>query len=369
MADNRSRVTILAVGVWQYRHLQSLTGPQQDIQNLREILIQDQDIAVFRAEQYQELNNPTSEQLRQSVNNYVYNRGADNDILLFYFSGHGAPVGANDFAFCTIDTQPLIEERTILPMTSVSFSDILRTLWIKQVTPIFIIDACYSGTAGGALHVTANQMVETLKGEIQRRYASSYAIFSSSPDDEQVRDNPNGEGGFFSSNIADLVRQGVNNRDVASKYVTITSLYGPLRARAEVSAISPIPMLFLGSTLPEFSIAKNVHYRHLEYRLHPHLIAALRVLWNDGNPRSLKPKEIDNLSGYKGAYGNHNKLSFHSWDLVATVNGRRQLTQRGIEFMNGELRVPRDVLQDRETREDMPKPGTDLVGIHDFYHA
>lgn len=366
MVDHRSRVTIFSVGVWQYHHMPRLTGPQQDVQNLRRILTQDQGIALFRPHQYQELNNPTSEQLRQSVNTYVYNRGADNDILIFYFSGHGSPVGANDFAFCTVDTQPMIEEQTILPMTAVSFSDILRTLWIKQVVPIFIIDACYSGAAGGALHVTVSQMVDTLKGEIQRRYASSYALLCSAPNDEQVRDNPDGAGGFFSSNICDLIQKGINKRDKKTKSITLGTLFNPLRSRAETSAISPIPMLFLGPTLPEFSIANNVHYSPLEYHLQPHLVAVLRVLWNDGQPKALKPNEIAGLTKITGPYGNHKKLSFRSWDLVETVNKKRQLTQRGMDFMRGELKVPRDVLQDRETHEDYPKPGTDMVGIQDF---
>ena len=99
MPDEFGRVTILAVGVWQYQYLRRLTGPERDLENLRDILVNDPDLAIFDPRQYHELQNPTSDQLRQAINNYVIDRGADNDILLLYFSGHGAPIGGKRFRF------------------------------------------------------------------------------------------------------------------------------------------------------------------------------------------------------------------------------------------------------------------------------
>src|SRR5687767_10373145 len=107
MTDELSRVTILSVGCWDYQHLRKLTGPAHDIENIRNVLIQDESLALFSPQQYKELTNPTSEVLREEINQYVYSRGAENDILLLYFSGHGAPIGSNDFAFCTVDTMPV----------------------------------------------------------------------------------------------------------------------------------------------------------------------------------------------------------------------------------------------------------------------
>jgi hypothetical protein len=157
--DDNARVTIIAVGVWQYQNMDRLTGPEIDLQNIRAILVEDPDLALFEPRQYIELQNPTAEQLRRTINQYVYDRGAYNDLLLFYFSGHGAPIGSSDFAFCTRDTMKHPGEQIILPMTAVSFTEILRTLWIKRVTPVFIIDACYSGAAGGALIVNSGQLI------------------------------------------------------------------------------------------------------------------------------------------------------------------------------------------------------------------
>lgn len=366
MPDEFGRVTILAVGVWQYANLRRLVGPERDLHNIRDILLGDPDIAIFEERQYRELPNPTSEQLRNAINQYVLERGAENDILIFYFAGHGAAIGANDFAFCTVDTTRLPGERVILPMTAVSFTEILKTLWLKKVIPIFLVDACFSGAAGGALIATADQLMDELKGEIQRRYASSYALLCSAPSNQEVLDNPNGDGGLFSASLVELAQSGINSRDKRSPTVTLRKLFPSLQEKVELNAIGNAPFLLLGPTLPEFSIFKNAYYRPLEYRLQPHLVAVLRALWNEGNLRELRPGEIADVTQLKGAYGNHRKLSFEPWNLVETVGNRRRLNDRGIAFMQGRLRVPRDVVLDIETNVYIEKPGSDLVGIDNF---
>lgn len=366
MSDEIGRVTILAVGVWKYQYLDRLTGPEMDLKNINDILVADPDIAVFEQRQYHELINPTSEELRRTINQYVIDRGADNDILLFYFSGHGAPIGANDFAFCTVDTKFLTEEKSILPMTALSFTEILKTLWIKKIYPVFIIDACFSGAAGGALITTINQLLDELKGEIQKRYASDYGLFCSTPNNEQIKDNPDGDGGLISTALVKLAQKGINSRDKRSKTITLSKLFPALRQNTEVNNFGALPILLLGTTLPDFSLFNNVHYRPLEYRLHPHLVAVLRALWNDGNTLDLRPGEIADATQLKGAYGNHNKLSYEPWDLVKTVAQRRRLTERGIAFMEGRLEVPQDVVWDDERNMYIVKPGSDLVGINNF---
>lgn len=367
MPDEQGRVKILSIGCWEYQYLRRLTGPAQDIESLRNVLVADESLALFPGERYQELLNPTSEAMRQAINNYVYSRTAENDILLLYFSGHGMPIGASDFAFCTVDAKPLEGEPFVLPMTTVKFTDILSTLWLKKVMPIIIIDACYSGAAGGSLNVAISQLVDDIKGEVQRKYAGSYALLCSAPLDEEVLDNPNNQGGFFSHAILQLAEEGIDGADKRSQTIYLDQLYGPLIRLAEQSGYNPYPMFFLGPTLPRFSIFKNLSYEELEYRLQPHLIAVLLALWNNGTPQVLRPSQIADITGSKAAYGNHSKLSFSPWNLVETVNGRqRQLNARGIAFMQGNLEVPLDIVRVPQSNDYIAKPGTAMVSIHSF---
>jgi len=362
MADEIGRVTILAVGVWEYQYMGRLTGPEQDIQNLRTVLIENPEVAIFQQRQYRELRNPTSERLRQMVNQYVQDRGADHDIVLFYFSGHGVAIEGNDLAFCTIDTDFTEEEKSLLPMTAVSFTEILRTLWIKKVYPVFIIDACYAGLAAGALM----KLINELQGEVQRRYASSYGLLCTAPIDEEVRDNPHGNGGLFSTSIIEMARNGLNSRDRRSKTVTLAGLFPHLRTRIERLGAGPMPILLLGPTLPDFSVFKNIFYRPLEYHLQPHLVAVLRALWNNGEPRQLRPSEINRITRQEGSYGNNKKLVRPPWALVEILpKSQRRLSDRGLAFMRGEIRIPRDVISiDKENYQ--AKPDTEMVGIEDF---
>jgi hypothetical protein len=70
----------------------------------------------------------------------------------------------------------------------------------------------------------------------------------------------------------------------------------------------------------------------------------IELLWNSGVPRTLSLGDIDRLVG-KGAYGNHSKLSYSAWDLVEDDgdNQHRRLTERGKQFAQGSLTIPKEV--------------------------
>jgi len=146
-----SRVNIIAVGVENYQHMRPLFGPSSDLDNIRRVLVSSSDTALFNERQFVELRNPTSDELRSHIGTYILGRSAPGDILVFYFSGHGVSVGSTDFGFCTVDTLIHPGPNTVLPLTVVTFSDLLETLSVMGVIPVFIIDACYSGTVGNAV--------------------------------------------------------------------------------------------------------------------------------------------------------------------------------------------------------------------------
>ena len=154
-----SRVTVLAVAVENYRYLKRLNGPSIDIRKMKQLLVESEDTAIYELDQFIEIQNPAAEDLRSAINFYVINRPARGDILLFYFSGHGVPIGHNDFGFCTIDTYIHPEENSVLPLSVVKFSDILSSLSILGITPVIIVDACYSGIAGRTLTISSHDVI------------------------------------------------------------------------------------------------------------------------------------------------------------------------------------------------------------------
>jgi len=128
MTISTSNVTVLAVGVEQYDDpsFSTLSGPTRDVANLRNLLVDAPETALFLPHQFVEIIDPKTNELRKALNDYVYSRSARDDILVLYFSGHGVPIGTDDFGLCMTDTIVYPQEDMVLPMTVVRFSEILQ---------------------------------------------------------------------------------------------------------------------------------------------------------------------------------------------------------------------------------------------------
>lgn len=95
------------------------------------------------------------------------------------------------------------------------------------------------------------------------------------------------------------------------------------------------------------------------------MVECLRALWNSGEPLVLQISEIRELGW--GIYGNHNKLRLEPWALVEVGEApkARRLTERGIQFMEGLIAVPRQIQLD-ESGNWRPTEGTTEVKISNF---
>jgi hypothetical protein len=347
-----SRVTVLAIGVEKYQNLKPLKGPSKDIQNLRHLLLTSPETAIFKKPQYIEVINPTSEELRTKVNQYVQNRSANGDILIFYFSGHGMPVGRNDFGFCTIDTAIHPGAETVLPLTLFKFSDLLSSISIMDIIPIIIVDACYSGWAGKAL-IAPYDVITTMRDEITKTRASNYALLCSCSDSQSTLDSVSG--GIFSNSIFQVISAGLPKSKEKSHLLGLKQIYQNLSRKVEANALESAPRLYIGDTLPDFPLAKNIQYHPQSYSFTGHLKTIVEALWNKGSERELSTSEIDEVCG-KGAYGNHSKLSLEPWQLVDDnpENRKRRLTDRGRRFATGEITIPKDIEKDPISQKWLP---------------
>jgi hypothetical protein len=357
-----SRVSVLAVGVEKYQHMRPLFGPSSDIGNIRRILVSSSTTALFNDNQFVELHNPTSNELRSQINNYILGRSALGDVLVFYFSGHGVSIGSTDFGFCTVDTIVHPGSDTVLPLTVVTFSDLLRTLSVMGVIPVVIIDACYSGAVGNTI-VSPNDAINNLHQGIQKSAASNYALLCSCAEFQSSLDSP--QGGVFSQFLFDVIGGGVPSLNRGASTVSIKDVYRPIVDQIEQSFYDTSPRLYVGDTFSDFPIAKNVLFSPQSYSFVGHLKCVIDVLWNGGNERELSPREILDLCG-QGAYGNHQKLSLDPWALVENSPGskNRRLTERGRLFAQGQLEIPRTVEKDPNTEIWQASPNSAMVDIN-----
>jgi hypothetical protein len=367
MPDLIPRVTILAVGVSHYLDpaLKTLSGPEHDLEKLKKLLVENKDTALYKPERFFELFDPSSSDLRKFISDYVVGRSADGDILVFYFSGHGVPIGRDDFGFCTTDT--IIHSRTgvTLPLSVVKFRELLNSIHIANIVPVIIIDACYSGMAGKSLIIPAIETITGMEHQVHSLEASRYALLCSCADDQVSTDTASG--GIFSCHLVDLAIRGLPLSEANKPDLTLKDIFPKLSEIVLSDTGNTVPRLYLGSTLPDFPLVRNSQYVSKRLSFSPTYLSILNALWNNGQERDLSPDEIGKLCS-KSAYCNHNKLSFAPWDLVETVpeSRRRRLTERGRQFVLGKLDVPKMVVINPQTKEATPAENTKYVKYKDL---
>jgi len=358
---NISRTYVFAVAVSDYDHLPYLGGPTQDLELVRNIFAKNPSASIYQA-RYVSLLNPTVEVFRETILNFSLARSARGDILILYFSGHGAVLGNNSFGFCLRDTAVKPDGHGILPLSIVSFIDVVQTLSSVDVFPVFIIDTCFSGaTAPQGI----NTVTAVMQDSLQTHLAGSYALLASSSADTLSFDSA--FGGVFTRALHSILVNGFSD-DTGKHlpFITLDNLEMPLQDRLTQNG-HPLSRFHVGPGLPRIPIAKNSKFRPDTESFVPYMKRIIEYIWNDGNPREIQIQELLNRVG-AGAYGNHSKLSRVHWELLedGANNSTRRLTERGKLFAQGELRIPKQIIRDSVSWDWIPSPETDWVLISEL---
>jgi len=358
------RVTILAIGVSQYKSLKPLRGPKSDLGSI-EYLFSESDFSIHGKADVKLMEDPSCQCVRDWILEYASTRSALGDVLVFYFSGHGTVVGPGEFAFCCADTLARQDSGDVFPLSVVHFSDVVDTLTSVDVYPVFIIDACYAGAAAHS-HAPATAM-EQMHDTVHRRAGSSYAMLCACSARRTTSDDL--DGGAFTKLLVDTLEQGLSDRR-RQETIDLQDIFLSLQNACEKDTDLNAPRLYVGPSLPRFPLCRNAAFEELKYTFTGYMAQLVRAMWNNGKPKPLKTDQIRSFGA--GPYGNHRKLSYAPWALLE--DGRnskeRRLTQRGLEFAQGKLRVPQTIraMDEHTTAPESwePVPGAPDVGIADF---
>lgn len=358
-----TQISILAIGVEKYEHFSSLQGPLNDLENLVELLVNSPTTKLYERSQLTRLENPKAEDVRASINEYILNRSALGDILIFYFSGHGIPIGHSDFGFCTRDARMHGTTGGILPYTVISFQELLKSLRVMDVTPVVIIDACYSGMVAKSLQTPSSDTIDSMKQNLNNENATKYALLCSCSDNQISKGN--NVGGYFSQALFDILKNGFPTKKKEEEFIFLQRVYSELDSRIGALGADSVPRLFLGETLPSIPIARNIGFSPKKERFSPYMGKIILTLWNYGEEVELSSNEILSVIG-SGAYGNHSKLSLEPWGLVEDNPNtqKRRLTDKGRQFAKGEISIPRNILYDSELNQYVATPNTDFVDVN-----
>jgi site-specific DNA-methyltransferase (adenine-specific) len=341
---SHGEVHVLATVVWDYEDqaFPRLRGPAKDLEMVRQLFSGASPLGVYADDQIDILTNPTIEQLRSTIVHYAMDRSAKGDILIFYFSGHGTVLAKNEFGLCLKDTKIRPDGGGCLPLSVLSFDDIIRTLTAADVHPVFIIDACFSGKAG---QNEQNKVVEAMHDDVHRVAASSYGLLCACYGEALAHDTK--DGGAFTKALYDIAKTGLaDDAHRQKQFLQLSDFSRPIQQRL-TSGGYPLPKLYLGPDLPDFPLVRNVGYQPRSETLMKYHRKTLELLWNGGKERPVTLTEILNKLG-QSAYGNHSKLSLAPWLLVKDGEDtkHRCLTDRGRQFMLGKLKVPETIEKD-----------------------
>lgn len=352
------RTTVVAIGTSRYEHLPRLSGPRHDLDRVKKLFCTGRKTSIVSKDRFVTLEDSSSAEIRQWFSDYALSRTAPNDVLIVYFSGHGAVLPDGDFAFCTKETQFHFEYHTAVPTNLVRFSDLVQSLAAVHVDPVFIIDACFSGEAGAKIDDHTQRMQRTIQAET----GSSYALLVSSTRFEVSVDSENG--GVFSQLLADVAETGRSGDESRRRkpYLSLSDVFPELREKA-ASLGEHVPQLFLGDTLTPVAIFKNKNYAPLTTTLSNGQLLVLRTLWNDGKPRSLSTADLQKMGST--AHTTYMKLSYApAWKLIEKADSRtRRLSERGVQFMQGKVQIPRTIQKDPVSGLWIALPSAEKVSI------
>jgi hypothetical protein len=325
------RVSMIAATVWQYEEKRyRLSGPERDAVLIRDLFCENSEIALHSKKRFHELQNPSIEELRSAIVEYVIGRSAKGDVLVLYFSGHGAVLHDNTFALVLRDSKGR-QDGGVLPLGVLRLDDIAATLASADIFPVFILDACYSGKA----QATQLRVIQGMQ-DSAKRSASAYALFCACYETSEAKDNH--DGGEFTKALATVVKRGMPGKYRKKKFLTLEDLLRPVQEEMQKSCF-PLPRHYVGSGPPNFPFVRNRAHRAKRLALAGDYIQILETLAGSTN-EDIAVDLFANIS--KGAYANNSKLKLSPWSLIedGTQLKTRRLSQRGRQFVSGELKVP-----------------------------
>ena len=137
-----SKIALL-IGISKYEAgLASLPKAEKDVEAMQRVLL-NPEMGDFAPEDVTVLKNPQRQEMEDAIYHLYANRHKD-DLVLFYFSGHGVTDEGGDFYFSTRQTQK--NQNRLIPTTAVAATNVHN--WMnksKSKRLVVILDCCFSG--------------------------------------------------------------------------------------------------------------------------------------------------------------------------------------------------------------------------------
>ena len=233
----------LLIGVSEYQPgLNPLPAAVKDVEAMREVLV-NTEMGDFNDADVTVLKNPQPQDIRNAIYDLFANRQKD-DLLLFYFSGHGIKDDRGNLYFATRDTRK-DNGKLVTPLAVAA-----RTLHenindSRSQRQVIILDCCFSGAIAQGMTVKDDGTVNVEK----QLGGKGRAILTSSTSTQYSFEQEDSELSIYTRYLVEGVNTGVADKD-GDGWISIDELHE--YAKCKVQETSP-------AMTPEFYPVKEGH--------------------------------------------------------------------------------------------------------------
>lgn len=293
-----SKVALL-IGVSEYQpELNPLPAAVKDVEAMRQVLV-NPEMGSFADADITVLKNPQPDGIRYAIYELFTNRQKD-DLLLFYFSGHGIKDDKGNLYFATRDTRK--ENGKLVTPSAVA----ARTLHdsindSSSQRQVIILDCCYSGAIAKGMSVKDDGSVnveEQLGGK-------GRAILTSSTSTQYSFEQQDSELSIYTRYLVEGVDTGVADRD-GDGWISIDELHEYAKTKVQEASPAMTPEFYPVKEGHKILLAKSpkddpklVYRQEVERRAQESQgnfsIFALRILEGKRQELNISPEEANSI--------------------------------------------------------------------------
>ncbi|MGH1393565.1 MAG: caspase, EACC1-associated type [Trichormus sp.] len=285
-----ARIALL-IGISEYEPgLAPLPNAVNDVEAMGRVLL-NPNMGGFAEEYVTVLKNPPRQEMERAIYQLYANRQKD-DLLLFYFSGHGVTVENGEFYFSTRQTEK--QNNKLLPFTAVAGKNVHE--WMNQSKSkrqVVILDCCFSGAFAKGLTAKDSGTInleQHLGGE-------GRAILTASTSTQYAFNSDDLELSIYTHYLVEGIEKGAADKD-GDGLIAVDELHNYVKSKVQEAAPAMTPEFYPVKEGYRLVLAKSpkddpqLKYRkEVESRIHrgQFSIPARRLLNSLRNQLNLDP--------------------------------------------------------------------------------
>ncbi|MEA5564336.1 caspase, EACC1-associated type [Anabaena sp. UHCC 0399] len=254
-----ARIALL-IGISEYEPgLAPLPNAVNDVEAMRRVLL-NPDMGCFAQEYVTVLKNPPRQDMERAIYNLYGNRQKD-DLVIFYFSGHGVTVENGEFYFSTRQTEK--QNNKLLPFTAVAGKNVHE--WMNQSKSkrqVVILDCCFSGAFAKGLTAKDSGTInleQHLGGE-------GRAILTASTSTQYAFNSDDLDLSIYTHYLVEGIEKGAADKD-GDGLIAVDELHDYVKSKVQEAAPAMTPEFYPAKEGYRLVLAKSPKDDpHLKYR-------------------------------------------------------------------------------------------------------